>query len=152
MDIIAGVAHPNAVALPLPKVEGRWSALAGHRVGGTIDGPAVESLFSSIVLGKGHFEGLIRSPGAGTAFGKTPVIPLHFRRCDPRRLSLPTGIFDDYAHAALPIFILQVAEHPNSGMVHVHNGRNTLRRAEPQNRDCRWIRHWVAVQRHDAKH
>src|SRR5215813_10793973 len=59
MDVIAGIAHAYAIPLALLEVKGGRSDFAGHRKSDAIDGPAIEALFSGVVLYDDHLKSFI---------------------------------------------------------------------------------------------
>src|SRR5450759_680525 len=105
MDIVAGVAHTNPVALSLLQVKrgGHW--LAAHRIGHSVDRPSVEALFGGIVLRKDHLERFVRRLGSSNGLGKEPVVPAIGRRGNPLSLALGARVFDDDSHAVATIVI-----------------------------------------------
>ena len=65
---------------------------------------------------------------------------------DPFGLAVAAAILDNDSHAVLAIVIGEVAQNPNAGMIHLHDGRNALRRAQPKNGNHDRIRHRVAIE------
>src|SRR6516225_7542442 len=59
MNVVASIAHANAIALALLQVKRRWSHLVGHRICDAVDGPAIEAFFSCVVLYEEHVEGFV---------------------------------------------------------------------------------------------
>src|SRR5712664_2313015 len=140
MNIVTGVAHPQAMALAFLQVKCGWDDLACHGVGHPVDGPSVETLFGSVIFGEGHIERLIRCSGGVTSFRKARIVPFERPGGKPLRFAGLARVFDDNAHPVPAIIVVEVAHNPNARMIHFHDGGNALGCADPQHRNPRWIR------------
>jgi hypothetical protein len=49
------------------------------------------------------------------------------------------------------IIIGEIAHDPDARMIHFHNGGDTFRRSQPQDRHLRRVRHGIAIERDDLK-
>src|SRR5262249_44341086 len=83
MNIVAGIAHAKPIPLSLFQVKCRGHGFAGHRIGHTIDRPAVEAFFRRVVLRKSHLEGFVGWGGSGTSFREPSIAPLERQRRNP---------------------------------------------------------------------
>src|ERR1700688_1116954 len=90
MYVVARVAHPQPIAPSLPQVKRRGHDSLRHWIGRSINRPAIESFFSSILLGKRHIERLVWLGSRRTGFAKSRVIPMRWLRREPNRLALST--------------------------------------------------------------
>src|SRR5437763_296345 len=68
----------------------------------------------------------------GPAFGEEGVVPPEGGWLVPLGLSLVAGVLDDEPHSPLSVIVGKIAQDPNSGVVHFHDGRNALAGADPQ--------------------
>src|SRR5438552_6553484 len=73
------------------------------------------------------------------------------RWCDPFRFARMASVFNDTAHAVLPVVIGEIAYDPDTRMIHFHNGGDTFSRAQPQDRHLRRVRNGIAIERDDLK-
>jgi len=51
----------------------------------------------------------------------------------------------------LPVVISEIAYDPDARMIHFHNGGDSFRRAQPQDRYLRRVRNRIAIERDDLK-
>src|SRR5215467_4748980 len=75
MNVVARVTHVQAVAFPLFQMKARGNDSLRHRMGDTIDSPAIEALFRGVVLCKGHLKRLVRRCCIGVRFSETGIVP-----------------------------------------------------------------------------
>src|SRR5499427_6188906 len=150
MDVVAGIPHAYAVALALLHLKGCGNGFVAHRISYAVNRPAVEALHCCIVFGEQHVEGFIRCRNVAV-LPKLAIVPLERRRRHPLRLALHARILHHNSHAVMPVVVGRVTHDPNARMVHLHDGGNALRCAQPQHRHTCRIRHGIAVQRHHAK-
>ena len=57
VDVVAGVAHVDAVAAALMEVKRGGHVVHGE--GDVVDGPAIEAFCGGVLLGEGHLDGFI---------------------------------------------------------------------------------------------
>src|ERR1700677_3020391 len=154
VNVIAGVAHAEAITLASLEVECSWSHVARHFAGGkgnSVNGPAVEAIICGVILGEGHFNGFIGRWGRGARLGEVRVIPSKAQRREPLRFAGAVGVFDDRTHAVATVVIIQVAENPHAGMIHFYNSGNTLCRAKPKHGNMDGIGNRIPVERNNLK-
>ena len=146
MDVVAGIAHAQPIALALAQMKHRLHFV--HRERHVVDAPFVEALVGGVVLGERHLDGFIRRLARRTRLSETRIIPFERSRLGPFRLSGFAGIFDHNAHAPGAVVIGKVAHHPYAGMVHLDHRRYTFGGPQPEHRylasvsgrDCRPMR------------
>ena len=127
MDVVAGVAHAQPVAFALLHAKQRMHVI--FRECDIVDGPAVEATLGCVLLGKGHFDDLIRRWNRRRWISELSVVPVERLGRDLLCLTLLAGIFNYHTHAVLPVVVRHIAHDPNAGMVHLDNGGDSLRRA-----------------------
>src|SRR6516165_10329791 len=104
MDVVARVAHSDAVAAALAQTVGCSHLTA--RKGLVVDGPEVEAARCGVLLAEGHFDGFVGlRRGGRVAGGETRVAPAERRGRGPNRLAAVSGVFDDDAHAVFAIVV-----------------------------------------------
>lgn len=123
VDVVAGIAHADAIALALLQAVGRF-----HPVGKyfAIDGPHIEAVIGSVPLGKGHFDDFVRLANRGGQFAKSCITPMKRPRSRPRRFCFVSRILYDDAHAVTPIIIGAITHDPHARTIHLDNCRNAL--------------------------
>src|SRR5579862_6984064 len=151
MNVIAGVAHFNAVAAALAEV-----VFGGHLATGenlVVDGPEIEAVFGGILFGEGHLDGFVgrRGLGSGMRAGKTRVVPMEGRGSEPLRLSLVSSVFNNDAYAVFAVVVGKIAENPHAGVVHFDDGGNAFGGPEPKGGDHSGSSHWIAVERQNSE-
>src|SRR6185503_15634477 len=102
-----------------------------HREGDAIDGELVEALACADARREHHVDDLIGFLRRGVVLREAAIVPAIGLRRGPLRLALAAGIFDHDTHAAGPIFVHEIAHHPDAGLLHLDDGGDALRRAEP---------------------
>src|SRR5438128_12279886 len=60
-------------------------------------------------------------------------------------------VLEDNARAVTAIVVVKVTHDPDTGMIHFHNGGDTLACAKPQNRHVRGIRDRIAIEGHNLE-
>src|SRR5579863_8159936 len=110
MNIIAGVAHAEAVALALLQVISRIHVAA--RKSYAVDRPLIETPVCGIPFGKGHFNHFVRLGGNSIRLGETRIVPVEWLGRRPDWLSFVPGVFDDDAHAVTAIVVGKVSHDP----------------------------------------
>jgi len=131
MDVITGIAHSNAVTLALLQMKRGGDHFVGHGESDSIDSPAVEAFFGGVVFGEGHLKGHIGGSGGGAGFCETRIVPFEGRWRDPLGFAGAAGVLDDNAHAVAAIIVVEIAQDPDAGMIHFHDGRNAFGSTEP---------------------
>src|SRR5579864_9838809 len=119
MDVIARIAHPNAIALALMQVKRRRG---GHLVRGiwcAVDRPLIESFERGILLLEEHLEHVIGWNGLVPRLAEPRIIPLERLRRKPLRLSFRSRVFDHGTHAVMAIVVCCVSHYPNARMIHL---------------------------------
>src|SRR5271165_911324 len=129
VDVVAGIAHSNAVALALMKMKRRRRHHLVHRVGNAVDGPLIEAVERGVLLFEEHVEYFVRCRGCGGGIAEVRVVPLERLRWNPLWLALIAGVLNHDAHTMVTVVISQVSHDPDSGMIHFYNGGDALRRA-----------------------
>src|SRR2546430_16495968 len=86
-----------------------------------------------------------------TGFRETRLAPKKRGWGDPFRFARMASVFNDTAHAVLPVVISEIAYDPDPRMIHFHNGGDTFRRAQPQDRHLRRIGNGIAIESDDLK-
>ena len=66
-------------------------------------------------------------------------------------LAGPAGVFDSDAHAVMAVVVGEIAEDPDAGMIHFHDGGDALGGAEPQNGNAHGIGHEVSIESDDLE-
>src|ERR1700722_19929371 len=152
VNIIAGVAHAEAIAPALLEVECSWRDVARHFAGGegkSIYGPPIEAIICGVIFGERHFNSFIGRRSCSARLGEVGVIPSKKRRREPLRFAGPIGVLDDNAHAVATVVIIQITEDPHTGMIHLYNGGNTLCRAKPKYGNMSCVGNGVPIERND---
>jgi hypothetical protein len=95
VNIVAGVAHSQAVALALREVQCSGNHFAKHSVGresDAVDGPPIEAVSCRVVLAKGHVKRLVGRGGGGAGPREARIAPAEWRRVNPLRFAGATGV------------------------------------------------------------
>src|SRR6202158_5521467 len=145
VNVVTGVAHADAVTLAFFQVKG-W--LAHHlisRISDAVDGPLIESVEGGVLFFEQHGECLVGLGGVCGGIAEVRVIPFERSGRKPLRLGLAAGIFDDDAHAVTAIVVVEVSHDPDSGMVHLDDGGNSLGGSEPENRNANRFGERIAI-------
>src|SRR5487761_1137752 len=150
VNIVTGVAQVKAVAFAFLQMN-RGGSHRAARISHSVNGPLIEAFIGSIFLLDKHGNSFIGSLGGGTLFRKPRIAPTKGRRSDPLRLASAAGVLDDDAHAVSAIIVGEIAERPDAWMAHLDDGRDALRRAQPEHRDRSGIRHGVSIERDNAE-
>src|SRR5581483_9990930 len=151
MDVIAGIAHVNAITLALLQMERSRSWFSRHGICHAVDCPAIKPMLGRVLFFKEHFKGLIRGCGIRVRLGKAEIVPPGMRRRDPLCLARSPGILYDDSHTVIAVIIGSVAHDPYARMVHLHNCRNPFCSAQPQHRNAYGIRYGIAIQGNHVK-
>src|SRR5579862_4479091 len=134
MDVVARVSQPESVALPRREMEHRLRVALRERH--TVDRPLVEAGGGRVVLGEGHFEGLIGSCGyPGRDSAEARIVPVKWWRGNPGRRTGATRVLDHDTHAVAAVIVSQISHDPHPRMAHLDDRRHAFGRADPEDRD-----------------
>src|SRR3974390_1267519 len=130
MNVITGIAEFEPVAVALMYRIHRLHRL--HRERFAVEGPLVEPIQRAVVFDDRHLDCLIGRGGRRIRFAKARVVPAERLGLYPLRLALGARVFNDNAHAMLAVVIGQVAHDPHADMIHLDNGGDAFRPADPE--------------------
>ena len=145
MDVVARVAHAQPVPFALFHAKHRMHTVFRKR--DIVDGPPVEAALGCVLLGKGHFDDLIRRWNHCPRISELSVVPRERLGSDPPRLTLLAGIFDHRTQAMPPVVVRHIAHDPDARAIHLDNGGDPLRRAQPKSGYRHWSGDRVAIHR-----
>src|SRR5215467_6664651 len=140
MYVVTRIAQAKTIAFALFQVKGGRYRFVSHGKRNAIDGPAVESFFRRVVFRKSHVDSFVGLRSCGAGFGEPRVTPFERGGREPLRLSSAARVLDHNSHAMSAVAIVEITQNPDAGMVHVHERRDALSSANPQNGNVRWIR------------
>ena len=122
-----------------------------HREGDVVDGPLVEAVKRSVVLGEGHDDRLVGRGSDRVRLAEMGVIPMERGRLRPCRLAGSPCIFNDDTHASRAVVIGEITHHPHAWMIHLDDGRDPLSSAKPQHRNLRRCGDRIAIEGDDLE-
>src|ERR1700730_7542222 len=122
VDVITGIPHMDPISLAFLQMNRGRGYFVGHWVSDSVNGPAIEALFGSIVFGKDHLESFVRGWSGRARPSKTSIVPAGAWRHDPLWFAHISRILHHNSHAMASVVIGSVPHDPNSWMVHLHNG------------------------------
>ncbi len=126
VDVVAGVAHADAVALALMEMKG-WR---GHHlmcgIGYAIDGPLIEAIECGVLFFEEHVEGFVGLRGGWVGIAEVGVVPLEGMGWEPLGLAFVACVLDYDAHAVVAVVVGEVAHDPDAGVVHLDDGGDAL--------------------------
>src|SRR5579862_744757 len=99
MDVVARVAHVQAVTLSFFEVERGGNYRLSHRIGDAVDRPTIKTFFGGVVFRKSHLKRIVGKRSHCARLREAHVVPFEWWRSDPRRFAGLSGIFDYDAHA-----------------------------------------------------
>ena len=150
MDIVAGIAHANAVALALladEKTRGRRLRSSGRQTPLMVQ--RLKPSSAAFSLAKVISIGFVGRGRDGAGLGEARIVPAKRRRRDPCGFARAASVFNDDAHAVAAVVVVEIAQNPDAGMIHLHDGGDALGGSQPKHRNLRGIRHRIAIERDD---
>src|SRR5271165_6652570 len=99
VNIVARIAHADAVALPLVQVKGWLCRHLLHGIGYPVDRPLVESVERGVLLFEEHVERFVRLRRGCAEITEVRIVPLERPWRNPLWFAFGSGIFDDDPHA-----------------------------------------------------
>src|SRR6185437_2938050 len=112
----------------------------------TIYSPAIESFCCCLLLGKYHFDYLIRLRSFHILLAEKAVIPQKWFGLFPLGFTGMTFILNNGPHAITPVIVGKIAKYPNTRVFHFNNCRDTLGCANPQHRYFGRMRNSKSIQ------
>src|SRR5579862_867484 len=131
VNVVARVAHVQAVPLSSFEVERSGNYRLSHRIGDAVDRPTIETFFGGVVFRKSHLKCIVGRRSACARLRKARIVPFERWRSDPRWFAGLSGVFDYDAHAMAAVVVIQVPQNPDAGMLHFHDGGNAFGCSEP---------------------
>jgi hypothetical protein len=142
VSVIRLIIEYEAIALTLLKRS--WLRLLIEAI--PVDGPAIKSSFATIYLAENKRDRFVRILGHAI-LTEERIIPRPLLWLHPTRWTGLVGIFDNDPHSVLSVVVHGRTQDPDSGILHLHNCRNSLGRSQFEHFDELRVRHRISVKR-----
>src|SRR5580700_8022907 len=151
VDVVACVVHVDAVTLALLEMKCGGGDLARHGIASAVNCPTIESFFGGVLFSKGHVERFVWGSSTRTGFCETHVVPTKRRRGDPLGLPLVACVFHDNSHSMRAIIVIEIAQDPDTGMIHLDGRGDAFSSAKPEDGHFGGIRHRISIERDELE-
>src|ERR1700733_9790509 len=145
VDVVTGVAHPQAIPLACIEMKGRLSHHLNEGIGDAVDRPTVEPVDRGIIFGKGYVDHFVGSLRARFCVAEASIIPMKWVGSYPLWLPRMSAVFHHDSHSVAAVIVTHIAHYPYARMIHLDHGRNPFCGANPQTGHANWLGQRVSI-------